>query len=179
MATAILIDGDFFLKRYRQLRGRLSRERVARDLHSMCLAHLDQRDGRRDLYQILFYDCAPLSKKAHNPLTGRAIDFSKTPTAEWRREFHDRLRCLQKVALRLGYLNEKLGHWTIRDTPMGNVLSGKLGLVAGDSDFVPAAKLARREGIDFILDPLWATIRPDLHEHVDGLHTVLPRPGGD
>lgn len=51
-------------------------------------------------------------------------------------------------------------------------------LVAGDSDFVPAAKLARREGIDFILDPLWATIRPDLHEHVDGLHTVVPRPGG-
>ena len=27
-------------------------------------------------------------------------------------------------------------------------------LIAGDSDFVPAAKLARREGIDFILDPL-------------------------
>jgi uncharacterized LabA/DUF88 family protein len=26
-------------------------------------------------------------------------------------------------------------------------------LVAGDSDFVPAAKLARREGVDFILDP--------------------------
>jgi uncharacterized LabA/DUF88 family protein len=26
-------------------------------------------------------------------------------------------------------------------------------LVAGDADFVPAAKLARREGIDFILDP--------------------------
>jgi uncharacterized LabA/DUF88 family protein len=25
-------------------------------------------------------------------------------------------------------------------------------LVAGDSDFVPAAKLARREGVDFILD---------------------------
>lgn len=29
-------------------------------------------------------------------------------------------------------------------------------LIAGDSDFVPAAKLARREGIDFILDPMWA-----------------------
>jgi len=28
-------------------------------------------------------------------------------------------------------------------------------LVSGDSDFVPAAKLARREGIEFILDPLW------------------------
>ena len=42
-------------------------------------------------------------------------------------------------------------------------------LIAGDSDFVPAAKLARREGIDFILDPLWASIRPSLFEHIDGL----------
>lgn len=42
-------------------------------------------------------------------------------------------------------------------------------LIAGDSDFVPAAKMARREGIDFILDPMWADIRPDLFEHIDGL----------
>ena len=42
-------------------------------------------------------------------------------------------------------------------------------LIAGDSDFVPAAKLARREGIDFILDPMWATVRDDLFEHIDGL----------
>ena len=42
-------------------------------------------------------------------------------------------------------------------------------LIAGDSDFVPAAKLARREGIDFILDPMWANIKDDLYEHIDGL----------
>ena len=42
-------------------------------------------------------------------------------------------------------------------------------LIAGDSDFVPAAKLARREGVDFILDPMWASIRPNLFEHIDGL----------
>lgn len=42
-------------------------------------------------------------------------------------------------------------------------------LIAGDSDFVPAAKLARREGIDFILDPMWANIQEDLFEHIDGL----------
>lgn len=50
-------------------------------------------------------------------------------------------------------------------------------LVAGDSDFVPAAKLARRAGIDFILDPLWQKINADLFEHIDGLHSGLPRPG--
>ena len=46
-------------------------------------------------------------------------------------------------------------------------------LVAGDGDFVPASKLARREGVDFILDPMWAKINPDLNEHVDGIQTVL------
>lgn len=46
-------------------------------------------------------------------------------------------------------------------------------LVAGDGDFVPASKLARREGVDFILDPMWARINPDLKEHVDGINTVL------
>ncbi len=42
-------------------------------------------------------------------------------------------------------------------------------LVSGDSDFVPAAKLARREGIDFILAPMEATIKDELYEHVDGI----------
>lgn len=44
-------------------------------------------------------------------------------------------------------------------------------LISGDSDFVPAAKLARREGIDFILDPMGAIIKPDLYEHIDGLRS--------
>lgn len=42
-------------------------------------------------------------------------------------------------------------------------------LVSGDSDFVPAAKQGRREGLDIILAPMGATIKPDLHEHIDGL----------
>lgn len=42
-------------------------------------------------------------------------------------------------------------------------------LIAGDSDFVPAAKLARREGIDFVLDSLGRQIKQDLFEHIDGL----------
>lgn len=47
----------------------------------------------------------------------------------------------------------------------------KIVLIAGDSDFVPAAKLARREGIDFVLDPLGAHITDDLSLHIDGLIT--------
>ncbi|SMN14588.1 hypothetical protein CRYPA_621 [uncultured Candidatus Thioglobus sp.] len=49
----------------------------------------------------------------------------------------------------------------------------KIILISGDSDFVPAAKLARREGIEFILDSMNAPIKPDLQEHIDGLNTTL------
>ena len=52
----------------------------------------------------------------------------------------------------------------------------KIILMAGDADFVPAAKLARREGIDFVLDPMWRPIPDDLNEHIDGLRSVSPRP---
>ncbi len=48
---------------------------------------------------------------------------------------------------------------------------GTIILVSGDGDFVPAAKLARREGIDFILDPLWQRVADDLFEHVDGMQS--------
>lgn len=46
-------------------------------------------------------------------------------------------------------------------------------LIAGDSDFVPAAKMARRKGIDFILDPMGREVSPSLAEHVDGLETFI------
>ncbi|ALV29097.1 NYN domain-containing protein [Pannonibacter phragmitetus] len=57
-------------------------------------------------------------------------------------------------------------------------------LVTGDADFVPAAKLARREGVEIILDPLRYNISRTLFEHIDGLRHGLdkagqPEPGDD
>jgi uncharacterized LabA/DUF88 family protein len=49
-------------------------------------------------------------------------------------------------------------------------------LISGDEDFVPASKLARREGIDFVLDPLWNHIDASLFEHIDGLNSTSPKP---
>lgn len=225
MRTALLIDGSFYLRRYHTLKGSRSPLQAAKDLHWMCREHLQdrprpnqeqQRKRRGHLYRIFFYDCPPLTKKAHNPLTGHAIDFSKTPLATWRLQFHQELKKLRKVALRMGYLNERSGHWTLQPKRLKALLSRKttvhdissddlkydvrqkgvdmrigldiasmaykrqvdqIVLVAGDSDCVPAAKLARREGIDFILDPMWANIRSDLHEHIDGLRSVFARAG--
>lgn len=42
-------------------------------------------------------------------------------------------------------------------------------LVTGDADFVPAAKLVRREGCQVILDPMYKSVTPKLFEHIDGL----------
>ena len=52
-------------------------------------------------------------------------------------------------------------------------------LVTGDEDFVPAAKLVRREGCQIILDPMWQNVNPNLFEHIDGLDTAFYRDNAD
>lgn len=52
-------------------------------------------------------------------------------------------------------------------------------LITGDADFVPAAKLARREGVRVILDPLWQSVKPELFEHIDGLRSGFSKPNRD
>lgn len=46
-------------------------------------------------------------------------------------------------------------------------------LVSDDSDFVPAIKMARREGVDVILDPMGNHVSDDLLEHVDGVMSFV------
>lgn len=50
-------------------------------------------------------------------------------------------------------------------------LVSRIILISGDSDFVPAAKYARREGIDFILDSMGQKVNNDLYEHIDGMRS--------
>lgn len=50
-----------------------------------------------------------------------------------------------------------------------NHCANQIILIAGDSDFLPVAKMARRSGIDFILDPLKQYVKDSLIEHVDGI----------
>lgn len=52
-------------------------------------------------------------------------------------------------------------------------LVNQIVMIAGDSDFVPAAKLARGSGIDFILDPMWASVTDSLNEHIDGVRECV------
>ena len=215
--TAILVDGGFFLKRYRSIHKvkNLDPERTARDLWEMCLKHLSQsKPEAYELYRIFYYDCLPYSKKQHNPITGHSIDFSKTDQYKFQYSFLEELKKKRKIALRLGVLEDRK-RWLISPSKTKELLAKritvddlsesdvqfdfkqkmvdiKIGLdnasitlkgqvdqiilISGDSDFVPAAKLARREGIDFILDPMWDPIKPHLFEHIDGLSSKIKRP---
>lgn len=48
-------------------------------------------------------------------------------------------------------------------------------LIAGDSDFIPVAKMARKHGIDFILDPMKQNIKAKLSEHIDGIECYVDK----
>jgi uncharacterized LabA/DUF88 family protein len=211
--VAVMIDGGYFRKRYPEIYGSLPTNPIdlAKKMYGMAMSHAGNMDN---LYRIFYYDCPPLDKKAHNPVTGKAIDFSKSKQAIYMYQYIEELKKKRKMALRLGHINA-YGEWSIRPDYTKDIVSGKLDpkalkesdvvygmkqkgvdmkigidiatlafkklvgkiiLIAGDADFVPAAKLARREGIDFVLDPMWSHIHPDLYEHIDGLETKCPKP---
>ena len=52
------------------------------------------------------------------------MDFSNASTGIRRAALHKELRQLRKVALRLGCLNERLGHWSVRPETLRELLAG-------------------------------------------------------
>lgn len=220
MKTAVLIDGAYFIKRFRKLNPAHADDakRAAQLAFRFALLHLRDytNQGKHDneLYRIFFYDCPPLDKKMHNPISKKCIDFAKSNEAVFRHALHHELRKKRKVALRLGRIAPDVV-WGFKPKVTENLLKNKITiaqltendvipnfrqkgvdmriglditsialkkqaerivLISGDSDFVPAAKFARREGIDFILDPMWQSIPDDLFEHIDGLRSTCPNP---
>lgn len=209
---AVMIDGGFFIKRFNTLYnkdGKMSAADVANALYTMAHSHVGKKNV---LYRIFYYDCKPLEKKFHNPITKKLIDFSKTNECIFRKALFEELKKKRKVALRLGTVKDNK-QWQIYSSKVKELLNGninvcdltendvflnirqkgidmKIGvdiaslslkrfvdtivLFSGDADFVPAAKLARREGVDFILDPMNANVDPQLFEHIDGMKSVTP-----
>ncbi len=214
--VAVLVDLSFFLKRYNRIKRKKgskphSAAEVAKCVWDTAKGHVKKPD---ELYRILVYDCRPFSKKVHNPISGRSIDFGRSDEAKFRNALAAELKQKRKLALRLGDLQDGK-RWVFHSRAVKDLLAGKtdvsklteddvyydlkqkgvdikigidiaslalkkladrIVLITGDADFVPASKLARREGIDVVLDPLWNPISADLHEHIDGLNSVWARP---
>ena len=215
MKTAVIVDGAFFLKRFFELYKNkpdidlTNPKDIINELQIICYKHLKDGKTQSELYRIFFYDCPPVLKKVHYPISHKPLDFSKGGEAQLRLAIHNQLKRTRKVALRLGRL-QAISGWVIKKKVMEEILKGKsniksftdlkdsdfvydikqksvdmkigidiaslaykkqvdkIVLIAGDADFVPAAKLARREGIDFVLDSMHQNIAPDLFEHIDG-----------
>ncbi len=103
----------------------------------------------------------------------------------------DTVKKLCNKTIQFSDLDEKAFHLNVRqkgvDMRVGIDIASmaykkqvtKMILIAGDSDFVPAAKLARREGIDFVLNPMGNHINSDLNEHIDGIKNVQMNPTKD
>ena len=165
--VAVLIDGGFFVKRFNALYNKdrlMTGDEVAQWLYRMAHMHVGRQNT---LYRIFYYDCLPLGKKMHNPISKRSIDFSRSEEYRFRTDLIEALKRKRKVALRIGTLKAS-NEWCLYPRVLKALLSG-------DSDFVPAAKLARREGIDFILDPMKANVDPQLFEHIDGMKHCQPK----
>lgn len=220
--TAILVDGGFYRKRAKALKGELPGKDRAKELFQYCMLHINGKnnDGSKNeekqtLYRIFYYDCMPLNKRyVFHPLSKQNIDLGKTESFDWTESMFNELRKTRKVALRLGELSS-YSNYNLKPSVTKSLFLGKIKLedikeddfelnirqkgvdmkigidiaslafkkqvdriilIAGDSDFVPAAKTARREGIDFILDPMWTKINDSLFEHIDGLMSAWPDP---
>jgi uncharacterized LabA/DUF88 family protein len=225
--TAILIDGPFFLKRFRYIYPDQSNDsfRIARTMHRLALEHLNTWEKNRygkpekvrvaELFRIYLYDSQPLSNKVHLPISKTALDFSNTETSKFRHQFHDEVGKLRKVELRMGKLDQAGSRWVLRSRLQADLVSGRIApsdltdddfsyvfqpkelemnmgldiatlaykkqvdqivLISGDDSFIPAANLARREGIDFILDPMWYRISPSVNRFIDGLRSTSRNP---
>ena len=230
MPTAVVIDGAFFLRRlhhsFPDLDG-ADADSIAAAVVGIAAYHAaaglgwgpcfaareaaQQQYESVELYRIFFYDCPPLTKQLHYPVSGRSLVLARTQEAQLRNRLHHSLHGSRKVALRLGRLSEKFSAWRARpdavkrwiaapnefapsddDFEIDVVQKGvdmRLGLdvasmafkrqvdrivlIAADADFVPAVKLARREGIDVVLDTMGAHAAPDLLQHVDGVRVAI------
>jgi len=158
MPTAVLVDGAFFIKRFRRIepQNAFNAERAADLVHRWATAHLLNKTltrptgpirelrqrARKELYRIFFYDCPPLDTKQHNPISKKAVDFSRSREAAFRKELHSRLRSKRKLALRLGHLSKDV-RWTIKPAKIAELLKGKIQMT-DLMDFSPPISPAPR-----------------------------------
>lgn len=159
MPTAVVVDGAYFLRRFKNRYPDLdpnSASDVVYGLMWLSASHLGFRydfdpksyfrsDGGRerihfdwaesaDLYRIFFYDCPPLSKRTQLPISKRGLDLGQTETAKARQAIHGELQTTRKVALRLGRLNEKFG-WRVKAETTARWIGSAEQVTLSDEDF--------------------------------------------
>lgn len=159
MPTAIVVDGAYFLRRFRNRYPSLdpnSPVDVCLGVMWLAATHIGIRDsfspsdylkgdgeGKRFLfdwaetstfYRLFFYDCAPLTKRTQLPISKRGLDLGQTETAKARIAIHNQLLTIRKVALCLGRLNEKFG-WRVKPEAAARWITSAGAIEPSDEDF--------------------------------------------
>lgn len=225
--VAVLIDGGFFLKRFRSIFPDVDghdADLVSKRIGWLVGNHLEYLNRIHSfpnkwglLYRAFYYDAHPYLNQAVYPVSRKPLNYARSAEALFRLALFDRLRRMPNTAVRLGEVRKDGDRsWVLKTKAQADLLSGtitvsdlvdsdfapalrqkgvdmRIGvdmsslslkglvdtivLVTGDADFVPAAKLARREGVRVILDPLWQNVDEHLFEHIDGVYSGVPKPG--
>lgn len=130
MKTAIFIDTAFLIQRLRQYLPQdehYHAQKIAESAINLALKHTQyhQNSISDELYRIYFYDCPPIDKKVHKPISRELLDLSKTKEAIFRRELHQLLQKQPKTLLRLGELSVGQDIWRLKTGVAKDLLWGK------------------------------------------------------
>jgi len=192
--VAILIDGGFFISRFKKLHQ--GSAPIITDMQPFIeelmtkVQALTGNKGTDILFRTFYYDCRPYGETQTDP-NGFHINYSQQPLFRAATRFQSDLRTFPQLALRLGELS--FDGWKIDassstlaykpdfkqksvDMKIGLDIAwlssrrivDKIVLVAGDSDFIAPMKFARREGILVYLHTMGQVqIKIELKEHSD------------
>jgi uncharacterized LabA/DUF88 family protein len=192
--VAILIDGGFFVQRFKALNSGKSPQRF--DVELLIVDIMKQVRGKsaehcnNEIMRTFYYDCEPYSKKIKN-LEGNEIDYSASTVCLNQSQFLKSLKAIDQFALRFGELSFaswKLNSYQPHKKPIPDFRQkgvdmkigldmawmaskrtiDKIVLVTGDSDFISPIKLVRREGILIYMYIMQSkVIKTSLLEHAD------------
>lgn len=187
---AILVDGEWFKK---DLHGKTTKSPNAREIFDQIgKIRTHCKLNGTDLYRIFYYTADPFEGTVQNPVNRESTKFSATS------QFLNNTRLIKEIescsdyAVRRGRLIHR--GWTLRRKALARLeddsqhtvgasdiepnitqkgVDMMIGIASGDSDLVPAMKLARTEGLRVYLAIFQKSrISRDLRIHNDDILTL-------
>lgn len=194
METAVMIDGAFLRKKFHS---KFKKDITPTDVQTFTHSILQKSGLGNNSFRAYFYDCSPCTAKTSLPVTNRAFLFDSQPQYQKGLDLLSGISQLDFFAVRLGQLqfsgwSLKKKCYT-QPTPytddcfVPNLsqkgVDIKIGLdmawigyqniakhivlVTGDSDFIPAIKVARKSGVFVWLYTLAHNVKADLKMNAD------------
>lgn len=192
--VAILLDGGFIEKILSQ---KLKKWPTADQIYDFAMSTISVNE---ELFRIYYYNCLPFEGVVKNPITQQEIDFGQSQAAIRNKEIFSELSQKNYVAYRKGKLlfsgwaidkkvnvGQSVSTTDYRpdfrqkevDIKIGldvawlasKHIVNKIILVTADTDFIPAIKFARREGVNVVTIKV-KELKADFYEHSDEIREL-------